>query len=366
MSDFIHMGFDSFRINNYDKITIFSIRDDRDEIFVLPNLFNYILRNTNCDEAVERNVSEKNQREYHKLIRSSALRRLITWSCMTPQTKFINEDGLYELIDGSKSHQANEFRDWIKTNFKTLKQPEKYAIDLELPKGHGTWYEEKLKFMERLSMKEQQLETEYLDLEKKMKLVEEELVVRSEIPTICALRNRCLASTALIRIGLQDLLTENSTQEIDVERALPQEQYKCIVCYEYPMPLMAGFTEPWNIFKITLETRSSSRKRKLVPEFSWKEKAIEVFCQKTTNTTFSWDDVQARFPQTFYGIKNNEKTNNVIRYLTEQEIRTKFREQATSQLFDDEDEAVNLALTLPRDSRKATVVMLDTVLDESQ
>lgn len=82
-----------------------------DVLFMVANPFAKALKYVNYTNAVAKFVSKNNQMMYRELKKTLSLR-----NSLHPKTKFINERGLYELINGSKMPKAKEFHLWVTTD----------------------------------------------------------------------------------------------------------------------------------------------------------------------------------------------------------------------------------------------------------
>lgn len=197
-----------------------------------------------------------------------------------------------------------------------------------------------------------------------------------EIENLDLLRqSSAVQSQPRIEIENPDLLRQNSA----VQSQQCKENY--IVVHEYAINGIG------KIFKIShCETDSmqpdekfeSSRKRKYPAttnnnhkiKFPRKTTPTEIFRKKTLiiNLLF-WNDLQPIFPETFYGIKwvKAFKTSATdMRYLTESEIREKYRTDMNFnktrllQLkYINEDDAVVRSLTLQENACAKTIEMID-------
>lgn len=79
-------------------------------LWMLANPFAETLGYSNCSNVIRYHVSPENQREYREIQASSS----DTYKNLHGMSKFINEDGLYELINNSKNQK---FKSWIVNDF---------------------------------------------------------------------------------------------------------------------------------------------------------------------------------------------------------------------------------------------------------
>jgi prophage antirepressor-like protein len=116
----------SMEISSNDEISkkTFDFNGEDLEVFVvtcngvlwmLANRFASILGYSRLNRAITTHVSECNQVEYKKIDprRNDVDESRRYPSSFHPQTKFINEAGLFELIMKSKMKRATDFQDWI-------------------------------------------------------------------------------------------------------------------------------------------------------------------------------------------------------------------------------------------------------------
>ncbi|AMF83837.1 bro-B [Cnaphalocrocis medinalis granulovirus] len=108
------------------ELEITTVKDNDGELWLLANPFARILEYSNAPNAINKFVSEKNQKCYKNIDRGDyviksariglTVGRPITSSLIQPKSKFINRAGLFELIQASQMPKAKEFREWINSD----------------------------------------------------------------------------------------------------------------------------------------------------------------------------------------------------------------------------------------------------------
>nr|WIE95321.1 hypothetical protein [Microctonus hyperodae filamentous virus] len=95
-----------------EELEIVTIVDNQGEKWFLANPFVRILGYANINKVVKNHVSVKNQQEY-SVIQGARGGHLTISISIHPQSKFINQAGIFELIHASKMPKAKEFQNWI-------------------------------------------------------------------------------------------------------------------------------------------------------------------------------------------------------------------------------------------------------------
>ncbi|AAC70336.1 Ld-bro-m [Lymantria dispar multiple nucleopolyhedrovirus] len=95
-------------------LEVFTVQDDEQENWMAANPFAETLKYNNCNKAIRIHVSANNQKTLEELNidKSQVLPRNVQ-----AKTKFINMNGVIELLLASQMQQAKEFRYWM-TNVK--------------------------------------------------------------------------------------------------------------------------------------------------------------------------------------------------------------------------------------------------------
>nr|QIT08075.1 baculovirus repeated orf [Lymantria dispar multiple nucleopolyhedrovirus]WAK98386.1 ORF32 bro-a [Lymantria dispar multiple nucleopolyhedrovirus]WAK98535.1 ORF32 bro-a [Lymantria dispar multiple nucleopolyhedrovirus] len=92
-------------------LEVFTVQDDKQEKWMVANPFAEVLKYSRPHKAIQQHVSAENQKTLQEL------RSAYCTSSLHPQTKFINMNGVIELLLASQMQQAKEFRYWM-TNVK--------------------------------------------------------------------------------------------------------------------------------------------------------------------------------------------------------------------------------------------------------
>jgi len=102
-------------------VMVYTLQSEGQKWF-LANPFATILNYARSNKAVATHVSSQNQRLLCDLTKHGADDVIRAHHCgaltssLHPQTKFINQAGLFELIQGSKMPKAQEFRQWVSSD----------------------------------------------------------------------------------------------------------------------------------------------------------------------------------------------------------------------------------------------------------
>nr|AMO27824.1 BRO-Q [Lymantria dispar multiple nucleopolyhedrovirus]QDE15011.1 bro-q [Lymantria dispar multiple nucleopolyhedrovirus] len=92
-------------------LEVFTVKDENEENWMEANPFAETLKYLNVNRAIRVHVSKHNQKTLQEL------RSAYCTSSLHPQTKFINMNGVLELVLASQMQQAKKFRYWM-TNVK--------------------------------------------------------------------------------------------------------------------------------------------------------------------------------------------------------------------------------------------------------
>ncbi|AUA60286.1 BRO-A [Operophtera brumata nucleopolyhedrovirus] len=107
------------------ELEVKSLVDETGIKWFLANPFARILGYSRSNDAIRINVSSNNQKQFNDLKASinemgarniNVLDVLDVTSSIHPQSKFINEAGLFELIQSSSMPKAKEFKQWVNSD----------------------------------------------------------------------------------------------------------------------------------------------------------------------------------------------------------------------------------------------------------
>nr|WIE95342.1 hypothetical protein [Microctonus hyperodae filamentous virus] len=115
-----------------EELEVVTVVDDQGEKWFLANPFAHILGYARANKAICEHVSLKNQQELGEIQvhRDGALEN----HPIHLQSKFINQAGIFELINSSKMPKAQEFRQWVNADLlPKLCDNGEYTINQDAP-----------------------------------------------------------------------------------------------------------------------------------------------------------------------------------------------------------------------------------------
>nr|WIE95324.1 hypothetical protein [Microctonus hyperodae filamentous virus] len=92
-----------------EELEVVTIIDDHGEKWFLANPFAHILGYSNVNRAIRMHVSKENRQTFDAFKCKSIEKRS---KQVQAQSKFINREGIFELINASKMPKAEAFRKW--------------------------------------------------------------------------------------------------------------------------------------------------------------------------------------------------------------------------------------------------------------
>ncbi|ACH69406.1 bro [Trichoplusia ni granulovirus LBIV-12] len=375
-------------------VMVYTLQSEGQKWF-LANPFATILNYARSNKAVATHVSSQNQRLLCDLTKHGADDVIRAHHCgaltssLHPQTKFINQAGLFELIQGSKTPKAQEFRQWVSSdllpklcntgvydmqtapveqqqqmmavhqvtnngtnaawsledyqkNYKELATKSKVMLlekDNEIMVKTNELMSNKMQTMELQHNYERQI-MEYKNAIKEMEM--RELRLQNAVADM----QRKMSMTT-IEFGVNALLAKDNIEENDELRAniqkvegrvIPQmssqpdkEHYTSFYLYSrngdvYVIVMRVQLKTADYMEKIQKQLKSNILKRpRDVEKYEWLKYANRIIHEKTPNAISLWNKIKEIFGDICYGFKFESKSMNKFRFCTEQEIREKYR-----------------------------------------
>ncbi|ABQ51960.1 bro-1 [Spodoptera litura granulovirus] len=360
-----------------EYIRVVSIVDNNSEVWYLANPFAKVLNYSNYHNAVSKLVSPQNQKQLMNIDNNDNFKSL------HPYSKFINQAGLFELIQSSCMPKAQQFKDWVTSKLLTrLCKTGKYSMTDNAPAqindamntihaatNEGTqapWIkqEDESAQYQVMKMQMEKMENEAIVQRKQMEMADLQLRHERELSDLrlnyehqladykerllkVNLKLQQFMDQNLTQLGVSMLLAMDNIQENKRmreclngigERLVPAlsdkpEKDEYVTCYERVVNgkrrvrVTRGQRLNVELRDKVLERCKEDPTRQRVPSkrHRWYMDSNKFLQVKCANPVLVWVKIRENYPHVFYGFQYVNKLKTEIEVLSGQELREKYR-----------------------------------------
>nr|WIE95284.1 hypothetical protein [Microctonus hyperodae filamentous virus] len=341
-----------------EKLEVVTVVDENGIKWFLANPFARILGYSNTNKAIRVHVSDENGCILTDL--RSAHNGLIENHALHPRSKFINQAGIFELINCSKMPKAQEFRQWVNSDLlpklcdngiydmvqdapNNIQQAMNTVHQVTNEGASASWATNNEIEVLRLKLELSEQKGKY---EREISLIKLEFQERENKYQHMIKDLTVQANMTLTQFGLQGLLARDNIADNDElrsnlravkDRVIPEmstcpEKEHFVVGYEYETNGRKRMRVTRNQRveidkrdKIIQHNLENPTKKICIKQYPWLADADKIFQVKCPNAISLWIKIRELQPHKCYGFKFTNRARTEIEFLDEDEIREKYR-----------------------------------------